>query len=234
MGQRLATSPASCRSSATGASTRRCRRAAGCPAHRWGRMGTGSHQPGAAGLHGSKAGHQPGKLPQLGNRRQHQALQARSGLPGPSVGHMGTGSHQPGAAGLHGRRRPQAGAAERVAARPIGGAHGHRIASAWGSRPAWAKGWPPARQAAAARQPAPEGGAPEEIPSRPFPGKLATVRDAVNQRRARRIVQITGNLRKVILIYVNDYFNSHNVKVSPFCPHFVPVLSPQPFPCKPS
>ena len=137
-------------------------------------------------------------------------------------------------AGLHGRRRPQAGAAKRVAARPIGGAHGHRIASAWGSRPAWAKGWPPARQAAAARQPAPEGGAPEEIPSRPFPGKLATVRDAVNQRRARRIVQITGNLRKVVLIYVNDYFNSHNVKASPFCPHFVPVLSPQPFPCKPS
>ena len=164
-----------------------------------GRMGLGWRRPGVAGLHGSKADHQPGKLPQLGSLRQHQALQARSGLPGPSVG-----------------------------------THGHRIASAWGSRPAWAKGWPPARQAAAARQPAPEGGAPEEIPSRPFPGKLATVRDAVNQRRARRIVQITGNLRKVVLIYVNDYFNSHNVKVSPFCPHFVPVLSPQPFPCKPS
>ena len=99
----------------------------------------GVHQLGAVGLHGPKAGHQLGKVLQLGNRRQHQALQARSGLPGPSVGHMGTGSHQPGAAGLHGRRRPQAGAAERVAARPIGGAHGHRIASAWGSRPAWAK-----------------------------------------------------------------------------------------------
>ena len=44
-----------------------------------GRMGTGSHQLGAVGLHGPKAGHQPGKLPQLGNRRQHDGQGAQLG-----------------------------------------------------------------------------------------------------------------------------------------------------------